>query len=351
MTSHARRHWTVTLVSDLALGSRLLVRTAITHGRRLHATIRHLTGGARPARAAAATAKESGKDGQQEQPVPESNEKPAKPGSDTVKSRVGKRKADAGRRGWTLDSAGFGGVIAWGGWCFIHRPLEHGWHALAPDLAALLPWALVWWTAAAWLVAQHEKHRQATAVPETGAEQAAADTSVQEAPAPEQVRRAERWFRRLVVTRVAAAVAQGRRGVHLKALLEEAGIPEEWTVTTLREHCERLGIPTKQIQIRGSGGGPTWGVHVDDLTRALGMPLEQGVALYSDPTCATSPSALPDPAVEEPSGGSVAPSPGPGSRGLLARLRAALSGRPTSPARTPTSAPLPDPSPAPPEGR
>ncbi|WP_064273404.1 hypothetical protein [Streptomyces sp. RTd22] len=89
-------------------------------------------------------------------------------------------------------------------------------------------------------------------------------------------RAGEIWLVRLVLVGVRDAVAAGRKGVHLATLLESTSTG--WDVATLRQHCQRLGIPTKKINIRGQGSA-TWGVHVDELEQVLGGPVETALAV------------------------------------------------------------------------
>ncbi|MEU6513654.1 hypothetical protein [Streptomyces sp. NPDC046978] len=240
---------------------------------------------------------------------------------------------------WTLDRVAGTAFLGWAAWCFGRQAAVHSWHVAAPYAAMLWPWALLGWMVAALCAAQDHKRRQGTGQP-LGAEAVKAGS-----PDGEEVLRAERWFRHLVISRVAEAVARGRKGIHLRSLLQEPGIPESWDVTIVRQHCERVGIPHRPMTIRGEGTGPTHGVHVDDLTHALGMPIEQALARYDSDGSSTSAEAPSEALLE---GSSGAPSPAQ-SGGPLAWLFGARPRRPTNPAHTPRSAPLPTPSPAPPE--
>lgn len=265
-----------------------------------------------------------------------------KPGKDR-RHASGTKPAGGKPKAWTLDRlAGFA-LAGWAAWCFLHRPVANGWHAIAPDLAGLAPWGALWWITAAWLTAQYAK-RQATAdAPQSG----------NGAPDETAVRLGAYWLWHLVCTSVAEAVAKGRKGVHLKTLLEEPGIPETWTVTTLREHCDRLGIPVKMMQIRGNGG-PTHGVHIDELTTALGMPLDDAVTLLAAGTQTLLPNppqdTLPALAVEAPPGTAeeapADPDLHPGKRWTVEELLRLHFDRAASPTGTTGSTPLPDPSPA-----
>ncbi|MFI5880849.1 hypothetical protein [Streptomyces sp. NPDC051554] len=296
----------------------------------------------------------------------------------TAKKKAGKRKGGGKKRRarletWTPVRMGGAAFGAWVVYCFTHRPLEYGWRALAPDLVALLPWVAVWWTVAAWLTAQYDRNSRHTAGTdpatdgETGphageARSAAPDTAV--------VRAAGLWLLHLVCTRVSAAVAEGRKGVHLATLIDEGAVPEAWTVEALREHCGRLGIPVKTMQIRGSGRGPTHGVHADELVAALGAPLTAATStiaqLLADAsqnlTPETAPGALPAPPTEtlpeaspegapEPVAG-VAPGraeeapAGPRKGVPFERLLGAWFAGRTGPTRTPGHTPPPNPAPA-----
>ncbi|MEU5834513.1 hypothetical protein ABZ820_12685 [Streptomyces diacarni] len=125
-------------------------------------------------------------------------------------------------------------------------------------------------------------------------------------------RAAERALVRLVLTEVRDAVADGRRGVLLAALLEK--IDADWDVTTLRQHCQRLGIPTKKINIRGQGN--TWGVHVEELESVLGGPVEDALnVLDATPSAGPAERAEEGPAVGTEKGsaqtGEETPAPAP----------------------------------------
>lgn len=153
---------------------------------------------------------------------------------------------------------------------------------------------VVAWTAAAWTLApsKGQQGHPGSDPGQAGERQLPPDTGAPAEPGM-PVDEAERWLLRLVVNAVQEAVLKGRRGVHLHTLLD--GIPADWTVTTLRQHCERLGVPLRRtLRIRGAGG-PTWGVHADDLEAALGMPLDQALAALGGP-----PSAGASPGVGSP---------------------------------------------------
>lgn len=79
---------------------------------------------------------------------------------------------------------------------------------------------------------------------------------------------------RTILTGIQEATTAGRRGIHLATLAPR--IDPNWDVTTLRTHCDRLNIPYKKINIRGTGS--TWGVHVTDLETALNTPLEDALS-------------------------------------------------------------------------
>lgn len=107
---------------------------------------------------------------------------------------------------------------------------------------------------------------------------------------------AERWLTRLIITSVTDATRAGRRGIHLTTILENTpGLT--WDVTTLRHHLDRLQLPYRRtLQIRGVGN--TYGIHVDDLTTALGMPLDDALSALQD-TPLSPLSATPSEAAEE----------------------------------------------------
>ncbi|WP_369043474.1 hypothetical protein [Streptomyces sp. Midd1] len=171
------------------------------------------------------------------------------------------------RSAWDLlEQLGLGAFTVVVGWVFLRPYLASLMKALAPAAAPLFGTAVVLWIVAAYRAAPSNDHDETSdeEQPEVG-------------PDPAEVREAEQRLWLLVISRVQDAVAAGRRGVHLSTLLEEPDcFPPDWDVTRLREHCERLGIPVKTMQIRGSKNrGPTHGVHVDELTAALGMPLAE----------------------------------------------------------------------------
>lgn len=124
---------------------------------------------------------------------------------------------------------------------------------------------VVGWLVAAWAVAPPRETATQNDHEKLPGEQHA-ETA---APAQDQST-AELWLVRLVLVGVRDAVAAGRKGVHLATLLESANV--DWDVATLRQHCRRLDIPTKKINIRGQGS--TWGVHVDELEAVLGGPVD-----------------------------------------------------------------------------
>ncbi|MCX5239792.1 hypothetical protein OG824_31785 [Streptomyces prunicolor] len=275
----------VVLLEDEVRGSDLLARRLVNGVQRAYQGARNLPG--------RAPAKSSGKGKEKNKPAKSSTVgegdmpagagvpggKPAdgEQGNPTAAKSKGGKKHDKTAMPLLAPNKLIGvAFAAWIVYCFTHRPIERGWHAMAPDLAALLPWAAVWWTVAAWLTAQYDKNGRRAASTESAAG-GEADPHAGEArsamPDTAVVRAAGLWLLHLVCTRVSAAVAEGRKGVHLATLIDEGAVPEEWTVEALREHCGRLGIPVKTMQIRGSGRGPTHGVHVDELVAALGAPL------------------------------------------------------------------------------
>ncbi|MFG2225372.1 hypothetical protein [Streptomyces sp. NPDC048644] len=146
---------------------------------------------------------------------------------------------------------------------------------------------------------------------------------------------AERWLTQLIITSVTDATRAGRRGIHLATILENTpGLT--WDVTTLRHHLDRLQLPYRRtLQIRGVGN--TYGIHVDDLTTALGMPLYDALSALQD-TPLSPLSTTPSEAAEEaPAGGLRG---GPVSRlpkGPLGPLLSRLL--PPSSARSPETTP------------
>ncbi|MCI3277627.1 hypothetical protein [Streptomyces cylindrosporus] len=326
-------------VRDVVHGSALLAKRIGTGARRLYRRARHP--GLRGLNLAAGY---GGTDGTT--PAVETSGSTSAEPVPAVAQETARAAARGKARPWTLDRVAGVGFFGWVGWCFTHRPIAAGWRALAPDLAAITPWAALWWLVAAWLAAQYDKAGRATPAQHGDGHGDAAG------PDAGDVRAAGYWLWHLVCVRVRDAVAEGRRGVHLKALLDEPGVPEAWTVTTLREHCGRLGIPVKSMQIRGTGGGPTHGVHVDELTAALGRPLEDAIAVLETLLAQPARSTVPEGAAEVPLERAEEAPAGPDSRLRKRRtfeelLRAYFT-RPASPTSTPGPTPLPDPSPTPP---
>lgn len=342
----------VVVVQDVVLGSGQLAKRLTTSSARLYRQAQRLTSGSPTTPADAKGEKD------EEQPTapssaggtPQASPSTAKSAAETKPeaAKAGARKKPTARKTWTLDRCAAAAGLGWTAWCFTHRPLAAGWHALVPDLQSLAPWAAAWWVVAAWLTAQYEKNK-ASAAP-------AADEQSGPAPGPdpEDVRAAGLWLLNLVCTRVAAAAEKGRKGVHLNMLLDEPGIPTSWTVQTLREHCERLGIPVKSMRIRGAGTGPTHGVHVDELTAALGRPLADVLRALKElrtDAAPDTPSGTPAEGAEEVPVTAVvdAPAdPAPGPRGTVTfeeALARYLTGS-TDPTRTPGHSPLPAAAPA-----
>lgn len=122
-------------------------------------------------------------------------------------------------------------------------------------------------------------------------------------------------FGHWIVRAVHDATQQGRKGIHIADLLDQlhaTGLCEEWDVGRLREWCEQSGIPVRRgLNIRGVGN--TYGVHVDDLTQALGMPLLDVLEALGDtpsPAAPAVPVGPPDPTpLEAPADPSPEPLP------------------------------------------
>lgn len=327
-------HRLVRFFFDVALGSRLIARHAWNGVRQLRCTVRQV-----PATAKNTVSKQT--KASDEPPDTEPDDTAEELAS--VSAAPGRRKATRARA-WTVDAAVGAALLGWIAWCFLHKPIASGLRTEGPRLLANSPWIAALWVVAAWLTAQPEKRRRAATTAaityEKGPE--AADDGK---PDGDAVLAAEWWLWELVIRRVDQAVAAGRRGIHLKALLDEPGLPEEWTVTTLRQHCERLEIPVRTMQIRGEGG-PTHGVHVHDLEHTLGMPLADALTPYETPI-AHAPQESPLGAAAEDEG--ETPSRG-SARATADRLFRALRSRLSSPARTPRSTPLPRRSPTSAEG-
>ncbi|MEW2164390.1 hypothetical protein AB0912_15560 [Streptomyces sp. NPDC007084] len=296
-----------------------------------------------------------------EQPRSEGADEAAKAPSGDGTEKEPKAKE---RSGWDLlEQLGLGAFTVVVGYVFLHPYLAALLRALAPAALPIFATGVVLWIVAAYRAAppnDHDKQREDG----QGEEQQNAG------PDPAEVRAAEHWLWLNVISRVQEAVAEGRRGVHLSTLLEEPGrFPPDWDVTRLREHCKRLGIPVKIMQIRGSKNrGPTYGVHVDELTAALGMPLAEAVYRFNvsdhrvDPTSDELPEAEHGTLEAPPAGPSDTPADAPrraaestapppaikatatpssGDRrpGLRARLHHPRRGAHSPPALTPSSAP------------
>ncbi|MFJ8006110.1 hypothetical protein [Streptomyces fagopyri] len=191
-------------------------------------------------------------------------------GAEPVKKKEGtKQKDDEQLAGGLFERVGVGALTCAIGYAFLRPVLPAVGDALGQVAGPFALIGVVLWVVAAYRAAPRNDQEK-----EVGGEQPTPTAG----PTPAEAAAAATWLRRLIIQRVQDAVAAGRRGVHLSALLDEPGIPATWTVTTLREHCERLEIPVKPIQIRGGKvKGPTHGVHVDQLTAALGMPLAQAL--------------------------------------------------------------------------
>ncbi|MFE5140342.1 hypothetical protein ACFRDV_22140 [Streptomyces fagopyri] len=214
-------------------------------------------------------------------PGPAKDSKSPKPDATAPASGEGPAKTQAGKEkpdeeepsGGLLERAGVGLFTCAIGWAFLRPVLSAVGRALAQVAVPFALIGMVLWVIAAYRAAPRNDQEK-----DAGGEQPAQTAGPAPGPGLADVAAAETWLRHLVIQRVQEAVADGRRGIHLSALLEEPGIPDTWTVTTVREHCERLAIPVKSIRIRGSKHkGPTHGVHTDELTTALGMSLAQAL--------------------------------------------------------------------------
>jgi hypothetical protein len=341
------RYTLTALARDLAVGSRLLARRAVLLAQVGYRRATTFVTAARPSRAAgkpqnppSPAGKAEGDGGEDAAPAPAATAPGRKP------KKQGARPG--GARGRTAETWLLTALGAWVAWCFLRRPLATGIHALVPDLLVLAPFAAVWWLIAAWLTAQHDKHRQAqqAGLPET----APGSEPTDGAPTREEVRAAEQWLHHLVITRVLDAARQGRKGVHLNALMAEPGIPTTWRVGTLKAHLERLAIPvTRNLKLKGAPG-PTYGVREDELTAVLGMPLDQAARAFAPPPSVTVPVPPEQPPAETPAALPGGASDGPAGEGperapvggILTRLFGAL----TRPAARPSRAPDATPSPA-----
>ncbi|MER7968079.1 hypothetical protein ABTX35_03530 [Streptomyces sp. NPDC096080] len=356
---------------DIGTGSRILVRLARNAARE----------GIQAARGAPTATpvkkdKSSEETKEQEAPAPEASKAPEKPGqappdsekpktekpgSEKPKSAKGKPKAP--KRGFVLfavsaDRAALAAGVGWVGWCFLHRPVQAGLHALVPELVAAAPGMPVAWCAAAVAAARLEKRSKAREDDGDGETLDGEPDAAEEADEPDgppdeaAVRGGAHWLLRTVCERVAAAVAAGRKGIHLRDLLDEPGVPDTWDVSVLRAHCGRVGIPVKQMQIRGSGTGPTHGVHVDELVTALGVPVAHALHLLrtrADVPPADLPAGLSgegkDASPHAPAGGESGAPAGGDEEAAVEVLEGWLQqddeGRPSAPASTTSHTPLP----------
>ncbi|MFJ8798502.1 hypothetical protein [Streptomyces sp. NPDC102487] len=312
-------------------------------------------------------AKSDGTPDEAEQPRSDGADEAAKAPSGDGTEREPKAKE---RSGWDLlEQLGLGAFTVVIGYVFLRPYLAALGRGLAPAALPIFGTTVVLWIVAAYRAAPpNDQGRQAEG--EGGGED---EEQEEDRPAPEAVREAERWLWTQVISHVQQAVADGRKGVHLSALLQEPEFPEGWDVTRLRAHCARLGIPTKLMQIRGSGiTGPTHGVHVDQLTAKLGMPLAQALQRlpeqpaphpqgYSFQELLEAGLNTVSGAPAEPERGApheAAPTPSPRVRrpGLRARLHHPHPGAHSPPTRTPSNAPArpspePHPQPLPEDGR
>jgi hypothetical protein len=153
-------------------------------------------------------------------------------------------------------------AVAWMALWLIHRYPNPGVPAIASA-----------WCVAAWTLAPPRPARKRRARNDHGDDQEAGETTTPDPDALTQT------LGHVVLEAVTAAVADGRKGVHVNEILRqlhEAGLGADWTVTTLREHIERIGIPIRRnLKLRDRGN--SYGVHVDDLTAAVG-PLDHALA-------------------------------------------------------------------------
>ncbi|MET7746174.1 hypothetical protein [Streptomyces sp. NPDC005385] len=326
-------------------------------------------------------AREKGAAGEKSDEKPDPAEKDTSKGADeaetsgTTATAAGEKEKEPKkeRSGWDLlEQLGLGAFTVVIGWVFLRPYLAALVQALAPAAAPLFGTAVVLWIVGAYRAAPRNDHDEKSDE-DQGEEQQNAG------PDPAEVRAAEQRLWLLVISRVQEAVADGRRGVHLSTLLEEPDcFPPDWDVTRLREHCERLGIPVKTMQIRGSKNrGPTHGVHVDELTAALGMSLAEafyllnvGYRLDAQSSLPEAEQGAPEPAPVDPSGppadtpqpasestapappveGSPEPFPGGAPAGPPGPAPPPPPGAHSSPTRTPSDAaarPSPEPHPQP----
>lgn len=207
------------------------------------------------------------------------------------------RKAPAGRSGADrIEQAGIAvlavaiGIGALGG--VVEAAADGVVRAVAPFAPSILGVLVVAWIIAAVLVAPPHGTEPRNDHEASGEQHTL--TSEETAAARQQA--AELWFVRLVLDAVHDATVKGRKGVHLATLVE--GLPDGvgWDVAALRQHCDRLGIPVRKMQIRGQGKGSTWGVHVDELEAVLGAPVGDVLAALPDTPAAP----LPAPAAGAP---------------------------------------------------
>ncbi|MDH6131939.1 hypothetical protein P3T37_001313 [Kitasatospora sp. MAA4] len=132
---------------------------------------------------------------------------------------------------------------------------------------------------------------------------------------------ADLWLTLQILKAVREAELNGRRGALLGRIADRiaADHPEHpafatWDVTTMRNHTTRLGVPVRR-SVR-TPDGVSWGIHLDDLTAALGSPLPDVISTLTEHLTTTpdrAPATTPTTPVETP-----VSTP---ARGLLATLR------------------------------
>ncbi|MFI0742508.1 hypothetical protein ACH4PU_31190 [Streptomyces sp. NPDC021100] len=110
----------------------------------------------------------------------------------------------------------------------------------------------------------------------------------------EQRQEADAAFGAFVEHNVAAAVTQGRKGIHTDALLKllhEHDMLTDWKEPDIRTTCDRLGIPwRRQMSVQGRN---YFGIHADDLTKHLGRRPQLPPEMVPDLTPSPSPEKTP----------------------------------------------------------
>lgn len=110
-----------------------------------------------------------------------------------------------------------------------------------------------------------------------------------EQPTDPDPQHATRAIIHAVIAAATTAHAHGYKGIHIAELLDRLrtrGLTQTNNVGLLRDWLEEAGIPVRRtLNIRGKGN--TYGIHVDDLTAALGRPLTEALTALEQPPTET----------------------------------------------------------------